>query len=90
MTQAIVDPSELKRFAQHLKQFNNEMRERLASLHGHLLGLSDTWRDQEHVRFVQQFEETLHVLEGFLDVSDQHVPFLVRKAERVEEYLHQR
>lgn len=90
MSQAIVDPGELKRFAQHLKQFNGDMRDRLAALHGHLLGLSDTWRDQEHDRFVQQFEETLRVLEGFLEASDQHIPFLLRKAERVEEYLHQR
>lgn len=90
MSQAIVDPSELKRFAQHLKQFNGEMRDRLATLHGHLLGLSDTWRDQEQEKFTQQFEETLRVLEGFLALSDEHIPFLLRKAEHVEEYLHQR
>jgi hypothetical protein len=90
MSQAIVDPSELKRFAHHLRQFNAEMRDRLAALHGHLLGLSDTWRDHEHVRFVEQFEETLHVLEIFLKAADQHIPFLLRKAERVEDYLHQK
>jgi hypothetical protein len=30
------------------------------------------------------------VLVKFLRVSEQHVPFLVRKAERLEEYLKQR
>jgi uncharacterized protein YukE len=90
MSQAIVDPGEIKRFAHHLKQFNGEMRDRVAALQGHLLGLSDTWRDQEHEKFVQQFEETMNVLEGFLEAADQHVPFLLRKAERVEEYLHQK
>ncbi len=90
MSQAVVDPGELKRFANHLKQFNTELRERLAALHGHLLGLGDTWRDQEHQKFAEQFEQTMQVIEGFLDVSEQHIPFLVRKAERVEEYLHQR
>lgn len=90
MSQAIVDPSELKRFAQHLKQFNNDMRERVAALHGHLHGLSDTWRDQEHEKFTEQFEETMRILDGFLDLSDQHIPFLLRKAERVEDYLHQK
>lgn len=90
MAQAIVDPAELRRFAHHLKQFNEEVRERLAGLHGHLLGLSDTWRDQEHERFLQGFEETMHVMEAFLETSDQHIPFLLRKAERVEEYLQQR
>jgi uncharacterized protein YukE len=90
MAQAIVDPAELRRFAHHLKQFNEEVRERVAGLHGHLVGLSDTWRDQEHERFVQEFEETMHVVNAFLEVSSQHIPFLLRKAERVEEYLQQR
>lgn len=90
MAQAIVDPIELRRFAHHLKQFNAEMRDRVAALHGHLLTLGDTWRDQEHDKFVQGFEETMRVVEQFLGVSDQHIPFLQRKAERIEEYLQQR
>ena len=36
------------------------------------------------------FEETMHVVEAFLETADQHIPFLLRKAERVEEYLQQR
>jgi hypothetical protein len=89
MAQAIVDPIELRRFAHHLKQFNAELRDRIASLHGQLVGLGDTWRDQEHEKFTQQFQETMHVVEHFLETSDQHVPLLVRKAERIEEYLQQ-
>jgi hypothetical protein len=30
------------------------------------------------------------MLERFLDTADQHIPFLLRKAERIEEYLQQR
>jgi len=90
MSQAIVDPAELRRFAHHLKQFNEELRERLNGLHGHLVGLSDTWRDQEHERFTQEFDETTHVVQAFLEMADQHIPFLLRKAERIEEYLQQR
>lgn len=90
MSQAIVDPAELKRFAHHLKQFDGEVRERLASLHGHMLALADTWRDQEHERFVREYEQTMQVLEVFLQAAEQHIPFLLRKAERVEEYLQQR
>ena len=89
MAQAIVDPIELRRFAHHLKQFNGEVRERLGALHGQLVSLGDTWRDQEHEKFTQEFEQTLHVIEHFLEIADQHVPFLQRKAERIEEYLQQ-
>lgn len=90
MPQAIVDPGELRRFAQNLKQFNNELRERMGALHGQLIGLGDTWRDQEHEKFVQEFEQTLHVIGAFIETADQHIPFLLRKAQRVEEYLQQR
>jgi len=90
MAQAIVDPGELRRFAQNLKRFNGDVHANLAALHGQLLGLGDTWRDQEHALFMQEFEQTVTVLEKFLETADQHIPFLMRKAERIEEYLSQR
>jgi hypothetical protein len=90
MPQAIIDPAELRRFAVNLKQFNNELRDRMAALHGQMLGLGDTWRDQEHEKFVQEFEQTMQVLGCFVENADLHIPFLLRKAERVEDYLQQR
>ncbi len=88
MAQAIVDPVELRRFAHHLKQFNGDLRERLGAMHSQIISLNDTWRDQEHEKFVREFEETLNVLSAFLEAADTHIPTLLRKAERIEEYLH--
>jgi hypothetical protein len=90
MPQAIVDPAELRRFAHGLKKFNAELHHGMSVLHAQLLALGDTWRDQEHDKFRQEFEETLRVVEKFLGASEVHIPFLLRKAERVEEYLQQR
>ena len=90
MSQAIVDPGELRRFAANLKRFNADLQAALAGLHGQLLSLGDSWRDQEHERFRQEFEATMLVLERFLEVATEHIPFLLRKAERIEEYLSQR
>jgi uncharacterized protein YukE len=90
MAQAIVDPAELRRFAQNLKRFNVDARTNLAALHSQLLGLGDTWRDQEHERFVAEFDQTIAVLEKFLEIADEHIPYLLRKAERIEEYMSQR
>ena len=90
MAQAIVDPAELRRFAQNLKRFNADVNANLAALHGQVLALGDTWRDQEHQHFLQEFEQTIAVLEKFLGTAEQHIPFLMRKAERIEEYLSQR
>jgi uncharacterized protein YukE len=90
MSQAIVDPAELRRFAANLKRFNADLQAGLAGLHGQLVSLGDSWRDQEHDRFRQEFETTIQVLERFLQVAEEHIPFLLRKAERIEEYLSQR
>lgn len=90
MAQAIVDPQELRRFANHLRQFNETLREQLSSLHAHLYSLADTWRDQEHQKFVDKFEETTRAVQMFLAASEEHVPFLLRKAERAEQYLQER
>jgi hypothetical protein len=90
MAQAVVDPGEVRRFAHNLKVFNTEVRDKMAVLHGQLIGLGDTWRDQEHEKFVQEFEQTLHVMQAFVEAADLHIPFLLRKAQRVEEYLQQR
>src|SRR5262249_14384825 len=88
--QAIVNPEELRRFAGQLKRFNNEMLTELTTLHGQLSGLGQTWRDREHDKFVEEFEQTLQVVKRFVDATNQHIPFLLRKAERIEEYLQQR
>ena len=90
MAQAIVNPTELRGFALQLRQFNGDLRERVAMLRAKMHGLGDTWRDQEHARFLQEFEQTMNAIEAFSETSEQHIPFLLRKAERIEEYLNQR
>ena len=90
MPHAIVDPEELRRFAHNLKQFNNDLHNRMLVLHGQLVNLGSTWRDKEHEKFSQEFEQTLQVIKRFVEHANEHIPFLLRKAERVDEYLQQR
>jgi uncharacterized protein YukE len=90
MPQAIVNPEELRRFAINLRQFNNQLLDQMQVMHGQLVNLGQSWRDKEHEKFVEQFEQTLTVMKRFVEATNQHVPFLLRKAERVEEYLQQR
>jgi len=90
MPQAVASPEELKRFASDLKQFNTQVASAMSNLRGQFVRLGETWRDQEHQKFAQEFEQTMRVLEQFVRTSEQHGPFLVKKAERLEEYLRQR
>jgi len=90
MAQAVVNPEELRRFAQNLKRFNNDLHSQMSALHGQLTGLAQSWRDREQEKFTEEFEQTMQVVGRFIEATNQHIPFLLRKAERVEEYLQQR
>ena len=90
MSQAIANPEELRRFAMSLKKFNNDLLSQMTVVHGQLSGLSSSWRDREHDKFVEEFEQTMQVIGRFIEATNEHVPFLLRKAQRVEDYLQQR
>ena len=85
-----MDPEEVRRFAEELKRFNIDLQNRMASLHARFAALGDTWQDQEHVKFAEEFKDTLKALKKFVEISNQHAPYLLRKAQRIEEYLNQR
>ncbi len=90
MPQAIMDPEEVRRFAEELKRFNSDLQDRVSSLQARFSALSDTWQDQEHTKFADEFKQTVKALKKFVEVSNQHTPYLLRKAQRIEEYLNQR
>ena len=90
MPQAIMDPGEVRRFAEELKRFNVELQNRMSLLQARFAALGDTWQDQEHAKFAEEFTQTLKAFKKFAEVSNQHAPYLLRKAQRIEEYLQQR
>ena len=85
MSQAIMDPAEVRRFAEEMKRFNLELQNRMALLQARFAALGDTWQDQEHARFSEEFRDTMKVLKRFIESSNQHTPYLLRKAQRIEE-----
>jgi uncharacterized protein YukE len=90
MSQAIADPEEIDRFARSLKQFDGDLSSRMTQLKSQFAQLGDTWRDQEHARFAQEFQQTMVVLERFIRDAEVHIPLLTRKASVLRDYLNQR
>ncbi len=90
MAKAQVDPAELRRFAQDLVRFNNDLQQLMGGLNARLRGLEQTWRDQEQRKFSEAFDQTMRQMGSFVEASQQHVSFLGKKASIVEEYLKQR
>lgn len=90
MAQAIMDPEEVRRFAQELKRFTDDIQNKMSSLQARFSALGDTWQDQEHEKFAEEFVSAMKVLRKFTEASEKHAPYLLRKAARIEEYLGQR
>ncbi len=85
-----MDPEQVRRFAEELKRFNTDLQDKMASLQARFAALSDTWQDQEHAKFADEFRSTMKALKKFVEISNQQTPYLLRKAQRIEEYLNQR
>ena len=86
MAQAIVDPEQLRQFALMLKRFNTTLSESSTKLQAELGKLSASWRDQQHQKFATEFEDQLKQLRRSIAAGEQHVSYLMRKAELIEEY----
>jgi len=87
MPQAVIDPDEVRQFARTLKKFNTNLRDNISSLGSQLTALGSSWRDQEHQKFADLFEQHMKDISRFSDTADEMVPYLLRKAEHIEEYL---
>jgi uncharacterized protein YukE len=87
VSKAVVDPEELRRFAFDLKRFNTEMQSQIASVNRRFVKLGETWQDQEHQKFAEDFEKIIAAMAKFVDAADKHIPFLLRKAQKIQEYL---
>ncbi len=90
MSKAHVDPAELRKFAQDLARFSNDVQTLLAGLNGKMRALEQTWRDQEQRKFAEAFNTTAKAVGNFLEAAHEHAQLLNKKAGAVEEYLKQR
>lgn len=90
MAQAIMDPEEVRRFAAELKRFNQDLQVRASSLQARFAALGGSWQDQEHEKFAEEFTATMKAMKKFIEISEKHTPYLLRKAQRIEQYLEQR
>lgn len=85
-----MDPEEVRRFASELKRFNDDVQLKAGALQSRFAALAATWQDQDQEKFAEEFLTTMKVLKKFVEISEKHTPYLLRKAQRIEQYLDQR
>jgi uncharacterized protein YukE len=90
MAKAVGDPEEIKKFARMLKVFNQDLTNNTKVLQGQFQSLGETWKDEQHKKFAQEFEQMVRVLHQFVQSSEQQIPLLQKKAEQLDEYLKSR
>jgi len=57
-----MDPEKVRRFAEELQRFNSDLENRLILLHTRFAALGDTWSDQEHEKFAEEFKSAMKAL----------------------------
>jgi hypothetical protein len=87
MAGVLVNPEDLERFINELKVFTSQLRDSTARLNGQFVRVSDTWRDQEQVKFAREFEHLMRVLQQFTQSADKQIPVLQRKAKFIRDYM---
>lgn len=87
MPQAVVDPDHLRQFAGNLKAFTEELEQRAGALASQMNQLGESWRDQQHRKFAAEFEDELRQMSRLVSSAQQHIPYLMRKADQIDAYL---
>ena len=87
MSEAVADPEALRAFALSLRRFNDELQQQTAAIGAHLNQLNQTWRDEQQRRFADEFAESMRHLQRFMRAGQDHVPYLLRKADQIDAYL---
>ena len=87
MNQAIADPEQLRQFAAHLHRFTEEIKSLSSNLSGHMNQLEQTWRDDQQRKYADEFNSKMQQMGRLIKASEEHVPYLLRKAEQIDAYL---
>ena len=49
--------------------------------------LEQTWRDEQQRKFADDFNSQMQQMGRLIKASEEHVPYLLRKAEQIDAYL---
>jgi len=87
MGNIVANPDELRKFAQALKAFNSTVEQEMKILNAKFSRLGETWRDNEHRKFSEEFKLMMGAVNKFNRYSKPLIPNLLKKAKYLEEYL---
>ena len=84
---AEVVPEEVRVFEGSLTRTTAGIQDSLGLLRMDVSRLGEAWRDQEYVRFCEEFDVVLRALDTFVSRSQEYSAYLLRKAGAAEDYI---
>lgn len=87
MSTAIIDPDEVRLFANNLIEGANYLHERQGAFESSFIDLNEVWRDKKYEDFRQVFNETMNRMDKFLQYAEAYSQYLRRKADLADDYL---
>ncbi len=87
MPQVIVNPDELRRFANYLDSLIESLQEKKCNTAHSFEQLRQTWKDAKYNQFEKVFAGTCQDLDQFLKMTKTYADFLRRKAAKADRYL---
>ncbi len=87
MTQIIVDPIELRKFATALQELRSEFAADRRYLNTHLDAINAFWNDAKYRKLRSSSTEVMLAIDDFVATCDRYCDYLERKAAAAEAYL---
>jgi uncharacterized protein YukE len=84
-TKVDVDIDELERFATQLRQFNQELEQITYKVEGQLQNLGSSWRDDQYVKFSEEWHSTFRAVNKYLDTAPEYVRHLMVKVAKLRD-----
>ena len=87
MPQIIVDPAEMRRFANAVDRLREKLQAKRANVMRKHESLKETWKDAKYQSFDKVFTNTLEDLDQFIKKTAEYSAYLRKKAAKAEKYL---
>ena len=87
MSMAIANPEELRRFANALEVYIQRIDEETGRIASQFNSLGDSWKDEQHLRFENDFNELRSQVALFKERTAEYPPHLYAMANDLDQYL---
>ena len=85
MARVHVEPEDLREFASGIRKYLDVIESETNNLKNQFGRLE--WDDPKTRQFEEKLEDLLKMLEVFKEGSEEQIPYLIKQAETLEEYL---